>query len=116
MSLFSQLNKILSETPKNPENYFEPYDNEKLEDFKYKNDVLQFNIIRYTYKPKIERYVQKDYERTPIYSSFPSISTKKVFTFNKVIQIQYFCETQIRALNIDVEFKKNDLWSFKLLS
>lgn len=110
MSFFSIINKINKNNQINHSKitFFEPYEEFKLEDFYFEKDTnkLSFNIVKYSYKAKIERYIQRNYQRYPIYSNTPSISTKKYFTFNKIINLGLFCEDQIRNLDIDDDFKK----------
>lgn len=43
--------------------YFLPYSITKLEDLRYDGSKLSFNLVQYTYKPKILKYVQKDYQK-----------------------------------------------------
>lgn len=89
-------------------NEFKPYDKVKLENLLYDTNSknLSFQIRKYHYKPKVERYIQHNYVKTAIYSKEPSISSKLVFNFDKNIDISLFCETQLFDLAIDMEFKK----------
>lgn len=79
------------------ENNFEPYSEYIIEDFEYDpmDNYLSFEIVRYTYKPKIERYVTNNYVKYPIYSEYPSIKTKIMKKFSKAINLENFCESQI---------------------
>lgn len=78
-------------------NNFEPYYEYQIEDFDYDdiNSYLSFEIVRYTYKPKIERYITINYERHPVYSSTCSVKTKIMKKFSKTINLKNFCELQI---------------------
>jgi len=64
---------------------------------------LSFIIKHYTYTPKIVRYVQENYVRTPIYSGY-SERVKVVRKFDKVINPIKFVEKEILDLNLDKKF------------
>ena len=62
--------------------------------FDENNNELSFIIKRYTKKPKITRYVTKDYERTPIYGGY-SERTKILKKFKKTIIPFLFLSKQV---------------------
>lgn len=95
-------------------NNFDPYSKYQIEDFYYdiNNNHLSFQIIRYTYKPKIERYITINYEKHPVYSPYKSITTKCMKKFSKTINLKIFCEMQLLKekfvddIKYDVEIRK----------
>jgi len=64
---------------------------------------LSFIIKHHTYTPKIVRYVQENYVRTPIYSGY-SERIRIVKKFDKVINPIKFVEKEILDLNLDKKF------------
>lgn len=76
---------------------YEEYDYIDKLNFDSTTNRLYFVILRYTKKPKITRYIQKNYERIPIYGKY-SVKTKKIKEINKVIIPKKFLEEEL--LNI----------------
>lgn len=77
---------FLDPRPSN-EGYFEPYDYIDIENLNFDefNNILIFDLIRVTVKPKIARYKTINYEKFPIYEG-QSVSTKKLYSMNKTIK------------------------------
>lgn len=89
--------------------FLEKHEKLKMEDLNYDQytNVLTFSIKKITYKPKILRYVQRNYVKIPIYSDKPSISEKNIYKFNQKINLPLFCEKIIwENTNVELEFKK----------
>ena len=61
-------------------------------------------ILNYDKRPKITRYIQRNYERTPIYGGY-SEKTRKVKEINKVIFPKKFLEEELEKMDISLDFK-----------
>jgi hypothetical protein len=64
---------------------------------------LSFTIKQYTYTPKIARYVQRNYVRTPIYEGY-SERIKVIRNFDKVINPIKFVNEDILKLDLEKRF------------
>ena len=97
MNLWSKLNAIYNPTPPiishNPNNIIQ-YDYIELLSYDEKTNQLNLTIKNYLKKPKVTRYVQKDYVKTPIYGDF-SEKIKLVKKINKKIFIENFLEEDL---------------------
>ncbi|WNE40621.1 MAG: hypothetical protein mread185_000078 [Mycoplasmataceae bacterium] len=71
--------------------------------FNKENKRLSFIIKHYTYTPKIARYVQRNYVRTPIYEGY-SERVKIVKKFDKVINPIRFVNKDILDLGLEKRF------------
>src|ERR1700748_314607 len=71
--------------------------------FEKRTSRLSFTIKRHTYTPKIVRYVQENYVRTPIYDGY-SERVKLIRKFDKVINPVRFVEEDILDLNLEKSF------------
>lgn len=69
-------------------------------DYDVATTILTFKIIKTTTttKPKITRYVTRNYERTPIYGDL-SVKTKKLKDYHKAICIEKFLEEELVNLS-----------------
>lgn len=67
-------------------------------DYDVATTILTFKIIKTTTKPKITRYVTRNYERTPIYDDL-SVKTKKLKDYHKAICIEKFLEEELVNLS-----------------
>lgn len=63
-------------------------------DYDEATTILTFKVIKTTTKPKITRYVTRNYERTPIYDDL-SVKTKKLKDYHKAICIEKFLEEEL---------------------
>jgi hypothetical protein len=74
-------------------------------DFSFDKETkrLSFTILRKTTTPKIARYVQRNYVRTPIYEGY-SERIKVVKKFDRVINPVKFVSEEIIELNLDRKF------------
>lgn len=64
---------------------------------------LSFTIKQYTYTPKIARYIQRNYVRTPIYDGY-SERVKVIRKFDKVINPIKFVSEDILKLDLEKRF------------
>lgn len=67
-----------------------------LTHLQFANDVFSLKIVRYNVKHKIAKYKTVNYHRYPIYSSIPTINAKVILNIKRKINLQLFCENQIR--------------------
>jgi hypothetical protein len=71
--------------------------------FEKRTNKLSFIIKQYTYTPKIARYVQNNYVRTPIYEGY-SERVKIVKKFDRVINPIRFVNEEILKLGLERHF------------
>jgi len=76
-----------------------------ITDFSFDKETkkLFFIIKHYTYTPKIARYVQRNYVRTPIYEGY-SERVKVVKKLDRVINPIRFANEEILDLKLDRNF------------
>lgn len=67
-------------------------------DYDVATTILTFKIIKTTTKPKITRYVTRNYERTPIYDDL-SVRQKILRNYHKAICIEKFLEEELVNLS-----------------
>ena len=77
-----------------------------IEDLKYDSETkkLNYQIIQITKKPKISRYITRNYVRVPIYEEY-SYRNKKICQFNKIINPFLFVNEQLDKLDISKNIK-----------
>lgn len=76
----------------------------KLEDFAFENNILNFKIVRYTSRYVPVRYTTINYQRHPVEWK-ESVRSAIVFKYHKYINVERFCEVELKNLNIDLVFK-----------
>lgn len=96
-NFFSFTNHNDDYTDYDPNYYEEEIGIEEL-NYDGKTNVLTFKVIKTTRKPKITRYVQQNYIRTPIYGEL-SERQKIIKQYNKAIWIEKFLEEEIININ-----------------
>ena len=71
--------------------------------FDERTNKLSFTVKHYTYTPKIARYIQRNYVRTPIYEGY-SERIKLIRKFDKVINPIRFVNKDILELDLEKHF------------